>query len=207
MFLILIAILVAYLIGSIPTSFIFAKLLKGIDIRNYGSGNIGATNLMRVAGPLPAIAALILDMTKGVIVVTLVAFIFFGPETRLNFDLFRMLLGLAVIFGHIWTVFLKFKGGKGIATSSGVLLILAPEVFGVAVLVWILTVAISRYVSLGSILASISLPISAAINGKPIGLVIFCITLCIISSYKHKANIRRLLRNEEPKIGHKTNVK
>ena len=198
---ILVGILTAYLIGSIPISFIFAKLMKGVDIRDYGSGNVGATNLLRIAGKLPAILALVLDMVKGVIAVTLVAFIFFNPESRLNFELYRLILGLTAICGHIRPVFLKFKGGKGVATSAGVLLIVAPKVLGVGLLVWLLIVAIFRYVSLGSIMAAVSLPVSAAIFGGPIELVAFCVTICFIASYMHKSNITRLLRNEEPKIG------
>jgi len=199
----IIAILIAYLLGSIPTSFIFAKLMKGMDIRDYGSGNVGATNLLRVTGKAPAILALFLDIVKGIVAVTLVPFIFIKFDPKMSFEVFRIILGLAAVFGHIWPVFLKFKGGKGVATSAGVLLIIAPKAVGLAILIWLLTLAVSRLVSLGAILASISLPVSSALMGERVEVVILCIILCLICCYKHKSNIKRLIRAEEPRLGEK----
>lgn len=198
---IFLGILVAYLVGSIPTSFIFARLLKGVDIRKYGSGNVGATNLSRVAGKLPAVFALILDVCKGVIAVTLVPYLFIKFGVRISSFHFKLISGMSAIAGHIWPVFLGFKGGKGVATSAGVLMVMAPKVLGFAFLVWIITVVISKYVSLGSIFSSISLVIIAAVLGEPFGLVVFCAILCLVGCYKHKSNIKRLIRGEEMKIG------
>jgi len=198
---------VAYLLGAIPTSYVLAKLIRGIDIRGYGSGNVGATNLFRVAGKLPALLALIVDVAKGALAVTLVAIVFFKPAPGLDFSVYRVFLGLAAFCGHVWPIFLKFKGGKGVATGGGVLLVLAPKVFGLALLVWIITVLITKYVSLSSILGSISLPISAALLGRPVEIVIFCITLCFMVCYRHRPNIARLIRKEEPKVGRKAKVK
>ena len=157
-----------------------AKVMKGIVIRSYGSGNVGATNVLRTAGRLPAILALIGDILKGVIAVTVLSRFFFRYSIVTNYESFQILMALAAICGHIWTVFLVFKGGKGVATSSGVLLILCPVALGVAAIVWFLTVLFTRYVSLGSILASISLPVAVAIIGGSVQLVIFAITLCIM---------------------------
>jgi len=195
------SLIVAYLIGSIPASYITAKLMKGVDIRKHGSGNVGATNVLRTAGKGPGIVALILDILKGVIAVTLLSKIAYGFVDVIDYESFRILMGLAVISGHIWSVFLKLKGGKGVATSAGVLIVLCPKAFGIAALVFILVVLATKYISLGSILSSISLPISLAIIGEPIQLVLFGITLCMISTYKHKANIKRLINNEESQIG------
>ena len=203
----IVGILVAYTIGAIPTSYVLAKLIRGVDIRGYGSGNVGATNLLRVAGKLPAILALIVDVAKGAVAVTLVAFICYRPEAGVDFAVFRVILGLAAFSGHVWPASLKFKGGKGVATSAGILLVLAPAVFGIGLLVCLITVFSTKYVSLGSILGSVSLPISAALFGMPVEIVIFCVTICFIVCYKHKPNIARLLRNEEPKIGKKSKVK
>jgi len=192
--------MVAYLVGSIPTSFIVARLLRGVDIRDYGSGNVGATNLSRVAGKKPAIFVLLVDIGKGIFAVTVVAYIFAKADLNLDFYMFKLILGLAAICGHIWPVFLRFRGGKGVATSAGVMLIIAPKVLVIGILIWLIIVIITRYVSLGSILSSVSLPVSAAVLGEQIELVTFCVILCIIGTYKHKLNISRLIRNEEPKI-------
>jgi glycerol-3-phosphate acyltransferase PlsY len=196
-----------YLLGSIPISLIVAKAARGVDIRNYGSGNVGATNVLRTAGKLPGAIALCGDALKGVIAVTLLSNFFYRFSVVTDYDSLRILMGFAVICGHIWPVFLRFKGGKGVATSAGVLVVLCPGAAGVAAIVFILTVFFTKYVSLGSILASISLPIATAIMGMPIQMVIFTITLCAISSYKHKSNIVRLINNEELKIGQKAEIK
>jgi len=198
-----IAIILSYLLGSVPVSFLVTRITKGVDIRKYGSGNVGATNVLRTAGKAPALIALIGDVLKGVIAVTLLAKITYPVSGIIDYDSFRILLGLSVICGHIWPVFLGFKGGKGVATTTGVLLFICPKALGVAAFVWILTVIVTKYVSLGSLLGSLALPIVTAIMGKSIQLVIFTITLCIISSYKHKTNIIRLINGEEPKIGQK----
>ncbi len=207
MLLMLAGILVAYSIGSLPTSFIFAKIMKGVDIRNYGSGNVGATNLMRMVGKLPAILALLLDVAKGALAVILVPLMVSGVEFRFDFEIYRYILGLATISGHIWPLLLKFKGGKGVATTLGVLLVVAPKIILIAFAIWLITTLITKYVSLGSVIGSISLPVSAALMAEPIEMVIFCAIICIIACYKHRSNISRLLRGEESRIGQKLKVK
>ncbi|MBL7069163.1 MAG: glycerol-3-phosphate 1-O-acyltransferase PlsY [Candidatus Omnitrophica bacterium] len=203
MIVLIIAVILSYLLGSIPMSYIIARITKGVDIRKYGSGNVGATNVLRTAGRAPAAIALIGDILKGVISVTVLAKTAYPASGIIDYESFRILLGLSVICGHIWPVFLRFKGGKGVATSTGVLLVICPKALGIAACVWLLTVIITKYVSLGSLLGSISLPIITAVMGSSIQLVIFTITLCIISSYKHKSNIIRLINGEESKIGQK----
>lgn len=190
----------AYVIGSIPTAYIFGRVLKGIDIREYGSGNVGATNVFRVIGKTPGIIALIIDIIKGFICATYLAsgFLYMAPVTRP--ELYRILVGLCAIAGHNWTMFLKFKGGKGVATSAGVAIGLIPKIFWLSFLVWLITFFITGFVSLSSIIAVISVPVFTLAFGEPAEIVVFMCLLCLIIVYKHKPNIRRMARGEEKRI-------
>lgn len=192
--------LAAYLIGSIPTAYIFGRVLKGIDIREHGSGNAGATNVFRVIGKSPGIIVLIIDIIKGFVCATYLAsgFMYLAPVVRP--EMYRILLGLCAIAGHNWTVFLKFKGGKGVATSAGVVIGLIPKIFWLGFLVWLITFFITGFVSLSSIIAIVSVPIFTLAFGEPAEIVVFMCLLCLIIVYKHKANIRRLARGEEKRI-------
>jgi len=198
----LISLILAYLIGSIPTSFIFGRILKKIDIRKHGSGNVGATNVFRAVGKIPALIVLLLDIFKGGFVVFFLPDVFFNNTigVTMGFEIYQILLGLFVIAGHVFSVFLKFKGGKGVATTAGVLLILAPKVLIASLFIWILVFFAFRIVSVASITASIFLPIFAIILHRPIHLVLFSVLLCIFGAYKHKPNIKRLIRGEEKKL-------
>ena len=207
MIILIIALLTAYLLGSIPASYLVARAASGVDVRQYGSGNVGATNVLRTAGKGPGIIALVCDILKGVLAVTVLSRFFFKYSISTDYESFRILMGLLAICGHIWPVFLKFKGGKGVATSAGVLLIVCPVAFGISAVVFFTTVLVSKYVSLGSILGSVSLPIAVALMGRPIQMVLFTITLCLISCYKHNSNIIRLINSDEVKIGEKVNYK
>lgn len=193
------AIIAAYLIGSIPTSYLVGRV-RGIDVRKEGSGNVGATNALRVIGKLPALIVLIADIFKGVFAVTFLASFFYNTGIAVNYNLFRTLLGLSTIAGHNWSIFLKFKGGKGVATSCGVLMVLLPAAMAVAASVFFITVWRTKYVSLGSILLSITVPIVAALSGKDFVLVMLSVTICIIICYRHKSNITRLLTGTENRI-------
>jgi glycerol-3-phosphate acyltransferase PlsY len=197
---IIFAVIIAYLIGSIPTSYLAGKI-KGIDVRKEGSGNVGATNVLRVVGKLPALIVLIVDILKGVIAVTFVATFFYARSMPIDFNILRVFLGISVIAGHNRSVFLKLKGGKGVATSCGVLMVLLPVAMTVATIVFFVTVWRTKYVSLGSILLSMTVPIVAALMGKEIEWVILSVTICILISYRHKDNIKRLLMGTENKIG------
>ena len=200
------AIILSYLLGSIPVGYILSRALKGIDIRRYGSGNFGATNVFRVVGPAAGVVVLVLDMFKGVIPVTLVADFLLRNLADYNQILVRLLLGVVAVCGHNWTIFLKFKGGKGVATTAGALLGLSFKIpslgliAGLCLGVWVLTVLTTGLVSLGSILASIAFPVFALIFNQPFKLLIFGVVLCLFVVYRHKSNIRRLLRGEEKKI-------
>ena len=191
--------LTAYLIGSIPTGFLMTKIFVGADIRSAGSKNVGATNVYRVAGKLPGLLTLIIDIVKGIIVVTLAADFFYTYLPDVDYIFYKTFLGLIAILGHIYSVFLKFKGGKGVATTIGVTAAIAPLVLLVSLAVWLIVFIPTNYVSLGSLAFGMALPISALVFDQPFYVVIFCVILCLINTYKHKDNIKRLLKREENK--------
>lgn len=196
----ILAALSAYLIGAIPTGFIMAKLFKGIDIRNFGSTNVGATNVYRVAGKVPGFITLILDALKGLIVVTLIAGYSYKFADAFDYDFYRSLLGLIAICGHVWPVFLRFRGGKGVATTMGVLIGLAPAALSLSLLVWLGIFMLTNYVSLASIIFGVSLPLFAVLLDQSFYIILLTVTICILNTYKHNPNIKRLLKGEESKI-------
>lgn len=197
--------ILSYLIGSIPTAFIFGRLLKGIDIRKHGSGNIGATNALRVLGTVPGIIVLLIDILKGLLPVLIIGS-FLIKKTGVSPELALIPLAIACICGHVWTIFLNFNGGKGIATSLGVLIGLAFTVTGLntvlilVVLLWLLVFILSRMVSLASIIAAAGLPALMALFGQSRILVIGGTILALFAIYRHKANIARILMGTEKKI-------
>ncbi len=191
----------AYLLGAIPCGLLVAGM-RGVDIRSVGSGNIGATNVFRSVGKTWGILTFMLDALKGFIP----AFVFPMLISRWleNPDpLINLFLGAAAVIGHNWPVYLRFKGGKGVATSAGMLLGVAPVAVGIAMVVWIMAVTITRYVSVASILAALSVAICSWIfyrtNG--IALPIILTLLAGLAIYKHKANIGRLLNGTENRFG------
>jgi glycerol-3-phosphate acyltransferase PlsY len=204
----------AYLLGSIPTGFLVAKA-KGIDIQKSGSGNIGATNAMRVLGKPAGIFVMLADAAKGYAAVYLGVFIlnlfFFriyhgfssGSSSDYPTGRFAIIAGIFVVLGHNYTCWLKFKGGKGIATTAGVYLALAPVALGIALSVFILSVLMTRYVSIGSIVAAIVLPVAVWFNRENSFLEIVTIALCALAIYKHKSNIKRLMAGTESRLGKK----
>ena len=181
---------------------IFGKALKGVDIREYGSGNVGATNVARVVGKGPGIVVFIIDVLKGLVSVTLIPALVesVSPDAAGRGGLFYILLGAAAIAGHIWTCFLKFKGGKGVSTTAGVIVGLAPGIFLAGTAIWIIVFAVWKYVSLASIAAAVSLPIMAVIFKKDVDFIIFASVLCLVGVYAHRANIKRLIQGVETKI-------
>ncbi|MBU3911767.1 MAG: glycerol-3-phosphate 1-O-acyltransferase PlsY [Candidatus Omnitrophica bacterium] len=190
----------AYVIGSIPTGYIFGRVFRGIDIRQFGSGNVGATNTLRVIGRVPGLIVLAIDILKGFLCVTYLAglFMYLSPVARP--ELYKVFMGLAAIAGHNWTVFLKFKGGKGVATSAGVVIGLAANIFWLGFLIWLIIFLITGYVSIASIVASVSIPIFTLAFNQSAELTIFMSALCLIIVYKHRSNLRRLKDGEEKKL-------
>lgn len=209
----------SYLIGSIPTAYIFAKVFKGIDIRKYGSGNVGATNAFRVLGQKIGIMVLFLDALKGFICVAPLADFFIqqglgfvalsiAPPTAGCLDslLLRILLGIAAVLGHSLTIFLRFKGGKGMATTLGVLIGFAVKIPALKIillaeiLLWLAVFSISRIVSLASIVSAVLFPIFFIILKQPLPLILMGLILSIFVIIRHKSNIYRLLHNQEPRL-------
>jgi acyl phosphate:glycerol-3-phosphate acyltransferase len=206
--------LAAYLLGSIPTGFLAAKA-KGIDIRAVGSGNIGATNATRILGKPAGIAVLLMDAAKGYAAVYFGTYIYFFYLGRMfpvlfgsppdSIEHFAVLAGIFAVLGHNYPCWLKFKGGKGIATTAGVYLALAPWAVLVALGVFLLAVALTRYVSIGSISAALALPVTVWVmwpDAPMLGIVTSA--LGALAIYKHKSNIQRLLAGTENRLGKKT---
>ncbi len=206
--------IISYLIGSIAFGFVLVKLIKGVDIREHGSKNIGATNAGRVAGKAFGITAFVLDMLKGFIPVATVYYVYdnfcqtTGAEMEAGRSALAMVCGIAAILGHVFPVYLKFKGGKAAATSCGVFLFLAPTALGIAFAIWALTVFISKYISLGTMLASIVFAVSVIYTTagpfkEGIFLTIFSIVMSIAIVILHRSNIKRIIEGCENRIGSK----
>ena len=198
----------AYLLGSIPFGFLVAKA-RGVDIRSVGSGNIGATNAMRVLGKPAGIAVLLLDAAKGYAAVAFLPLLLLKvlPPSSPGPVMLPLLAGICAVLGHNYTCWLKFKGGKGIATTAGVYLALAPLPLLIALVVFLLAVAVTRYVSVGSIAAAIALPAAVWIMrpGDPC-LALVTTALGVLAIYKHKTNIQRLRAGTENRLGSKAEV-
>lgn len=196
---------VSYLLGSIPTAYLFGRLLKGIDIRKFGSGNVGAANAMRVLGRGTGIAVLIIDAFKGFAAVTFLADFVIANAGGISAQLLRIILGLACICGHNWTVFLNFKGGKGVATTLGVLLGLAFNIAGLkfvvagAVLTWFLIFFITSIISLTSIVTAAALPIYMVIFKQSLSMISLGLLLSLFVILRHKSNLKRLMQGKEPR--------
>lgn len=191
--------LASYLIGSIPFSYLAGVYIGGTDIRKVGSGNVGATNVLRTLGWPVALLALCGDFGKGMLAVGLGS-IFGDP-------LVASLCGLAAVIGHSYTVFLRFKGGKSVATSGGALLLLAPKGFLIALIIFLAPIIITRYVSLGSILAAITAPFVLILLGYEPYLVAVVTVMALLIVYRHRDNIKRISMGTESKIGEKPGKK
>lgn len=196
--------ILSYLAGSIPTAIMASRLVLKDDIRNHGSKNAGATNVFRVMGWKPALVVVFIDIGKGVAAVLLVTTL--GP-TPLSPMLVKILAGLAAIIGHIFTVFAGFKGGKGVGTAFGVLLSLAPAASLIAFGVWLGLVFLTKMVSVGSLAAGVTFPLTLFVQrrffapGPETELLYFGLVLGALIVVTHRANIKRLLRGEEHRFG------
>ena len=212
-----VGLVISYLVGGFPTGIIAGRMLRGIDIRQHGSGNAGATNVWRVLGPGPGGAVLAVDALKGVIPVLLVSLIA-AHGNAVRPESARMICGLMAIVGHVWTPFAGFRGGKGVATAAGVFLALAPIAMLIALVAFVAVVYATRYISAGSITAAIVLPAMmiaqrSVLRGAeswplavPRAYVILGVIVGALIVYKHKSNIRRLLNGTENKFGTKPAV-
>lgn len=194
----LIAMLVsAYLLGSIPFGLLIVKNFCGIDIRSVGSGNIGATNVLRAAGPKLAAVVFAMDVVKGLIP-TLAAKQLFPGEAWII-----VATGMAAIMGHTLSLFLRFKGGKGVATGLGVIIGLDPRIAGIGFGIWLLIVAITKYISLASIIAAVSITTMMCLFHQHIAYQIVVTFVAAFVIFKHRSNMVRLIQGKEPHIGQK----
>ena len=204
--LLILSVALSYLIGSIPSAYILGRLARGIDIRKHGSGNVGATNAFRVLGPCIGITVLFLDGLKGLICVAPLADFIIQQGLGLDSLLLRILLGIAAVAGHSLTIFLRFKGGKGMATTLGVLIGFALKfpalkiILLAEILLWLAVFSISRIVSLASIVSAALFPVFFIILKQPIPLILMALTLAIFVIIRHKSNIYRLLHKQEPRL-------
>lgn len=191
----LIVIIIGYLLGSIPFGFVLVKLFRGQDVRSTGSGNIGATNVARTGSKGLAIATLALDALKGAVAVLVARALVPAEISPLPY---MAIAALAAVLGHLFPVWLKFKGGKGVATALGVFLVLFPKAVLVSLAIFIITVLVTRYVSLGSILAAIAFPVAAFFLGNPDWQTLLpACAIALLIVLKHHANIARLLSGTE----------
>jgi acyl phosphate:glycerol-3-phosphate acyltransferase len=191
---ILIILILSYILGSIPFGYILTKIFTKKDIRDVGSKNIGATNVWRSVGKLPAVLTLFLDIFKGYIIVKFAIYI------GINSDWIIVLSAFLVILGHMFPIFLKFRGGKGVATACGVFFALTPLPILISLLIFVLIVFLSKYISLGSIIASACMPTLCFIFGYKLPVVMFTAVTAVLIIFKHKANIERLISGTENKF-------
>lgn len=191
--------LAAYLLGSVPYGYIVGRI-RGLDVRQHGSGNIGASNVMRLLGVPAGILVLLLDASKGYLGVAMMR--------MAGFDMPELLLlaGLCAVAGHTWSVFLRFRGGRGVASSLGVVIALAPTVAGIAFLSWVIVLVLTRYISLASVIAGAVLPIAMILLKQPGVYILGGFVIFILDVYRHVPNFRRLMAGTEPKIGHRVEV-
>ena len=197
----ILAIGAAYLIGAVPVGYLVGRAFGVADIRRHGSGTIGATNVLRTAGRLPAILTLGGDIAKGYLAVVAGAALGAGASGGDSGVLAAS--AVAAVIGNCWSVFLGFRGGKGVATGLGALLKIVPLAVLPAALVWLAVTISFRYVSLGSILAAACVPLGALLLGAPPPFVIAAFAVGAIVVARHRANISRLLAGHEPKLGHR----
>jgi glycerol-3-phosphate acyltransferase PlsY len=191
----IVGIAASYLLGSLSFSILMARWLKQIDIRQHGSGNAGATNTLRVLGKGPALAVFLLDVAKGVLAVLIGRWLGGGEEWA------PVVCGLAAIIGHNWPVFFHFKGGKGIATTIGALAVLAIGPAAVAGAVAIAVIAISRYVSLGSLVFVVLVPAALAVFGYDAAYLWGSAVIAVLAFYRHRRNIVKLIQGTENRLG------
>ncbi len=196
----------AYLIGSIPSAIWVGRKFYGIDVREHGSGNAGATNVFRVLGKGPGTVVLLMDIIKGFLSVMLAYqmgyyFAEQGTQSSQMTGFFPVAFGVLSVVGHMLPIFAKFKGGKGVATLFGVIIALDPRVAGLALLVFVVVNIVTGYVSVGSLMAGLSIPVLflQVFGYRDVSLVVFSVSVGILIVYTHRKNIRRLMAGEETK--------
>ncbi len=189
----LLAVTVAYLVGSIPFAFLLSRR-RGIDLRDVGSRNVGAANVLRTSGVRTAVLAMLLDVVKGALAVLVAQRVTVGMATPIA-------AGVASVIGHIYPVWLRFHGGKGVATAAGVFSVLAPAALGIACGVFLLAVWITRFISVGSMAAAITLAVVTAVSDLPAVVAVGAALSAAIIVHRHRANLARLMAGTERRVG------
>ena len=189
------ALLLAYLMGSIPFGVVIGKLFYHVDVRQHGSGNVGTTNVFRVLGKKAGVAVLVCDMLKGFIPAFTAAYFLRETDPWLV-----IVIAAAPVVGHMYSVFLKGSGGKGVATGAGVVLALVPLAFGIIAVVWVLLILVTRYVSLASLVATLLVPVFVFALGDPLPYLIASLLVTVGIFWAHRGNIRRLLNGTENRV-------
>ena len=187
------AVAFAYLIGSVPFAFLLARR-RGVDLRHIGSGNLGAANVLRTLGASPAVLVMLLDGLKGSVAVL-------AAQAMTSGAVAPVVAGVASMLGHIFPVWLKFRGGKGVATAAGAFGVLAPGAVAIAAGVFVLTIWITRFISAGSLVAAVVLVISAAVTGSSRAVVVGATGVAAIIVYRHRTNLVRLAAGTERRVG------
>ncbi len=199
-------VVVSYVCGAIPFGIIVTRVFKHVDVRDFGSGSTGFTNVFRVAGPFAGAIVAVLDIAKGFIPVMLLADLFFTPIARFGFTEYQIACGIAAVVGHILTIFAGFKGGKGVLTALGVLVGLLPIEVGLAFVAFSIVFGITRYISAGSLTGAVVLLLSVIVGKFALGTnveystIVFVAVIVVIIFVAHRDNIRRLARGEENKF-------
>jgi len=200
----IILIIISYLTGSTPTSIIIGRITKNIDIREHGSGNAGGTNVFRVLGWKPALIVVIIDVFKGWLPAAIFAPAFYYAQIIPDLGVLQILCGFSAVLGHTYTIFAGFKGGKGVGTLGGMLIALFPTAFPFCLAIAVITVMLTGYVSLASILAAVSLPIFLLLlppffgaNPAALSLMVFSLLIPWFITFTHRSNIQRLRSGEE----------
>ncbi len=193
-----VTIVIGYMLGTIPSGYLVAKL-HGVNIQQVGSGNIGATNVLRALGVVPAVIVVVLDPLKGAVATALPLLLGVGPWGA-------ALAGLAVVLGNNFNVLLGFRGGKGIATSIGVMLVLEPLVALFCIVLGVFTILVSRYVSLGSLVGMVALPLFLIARGSHPAYLLLGFALTALAVVRHLANVRRLMAGSESRLGERLEV-
>jgi acyl phosphate:glycerol-3-phosphate acyltransferase len=187
------AVTLGYFVGSIPFAYLLSRH-RGIDLRRAGSGNVGASNVLRTTGVRAAVLAMALDGVKGTLAVLMAHLLSAGPVAT-------VVAAFASVVGHVYPVWLRFRGGKGVATAAGAFAVLAPEALGIASVVFVITVIVTRFISVGSIAGALTLVIVAAVSDVPGGVAIGATASTIVIIYRHRGNLARLVAGTERRIG------
>jgi len=189
----LLSVAFGYVLGSIPFAFLLTRR-RGIDLRRVGSGNVGATNVLRTSGVRPAVLAMCLDAVKGMLAVFVASRVAVGPATAVA-------AGLASVIGHNYPVWLRFRGGKGVATAAGVFGVLAPTALGMAAAVFVITVWATRYISVGSLAGAVTLAIAAVASDVPAAVSVGAVIAAALVVHRHRGNLARLVAGTERRVG------